>query len=169
MILHLVRHGRVMVERGRPAATWSLDPSGFDDVWALRDQLPQHAAWFTSPEPRAVETAQLLTDAPVGIIDALREQERGSGWVDDLPDAVRRAFAHPDEPAAPGWEPVAACRRRVVAAVRPVLAAHPADDVVLVGHGTAWTALVAELSGAEPDLERLLRLASPDVLRVEVA
>ncbi|MFB9313839.1 histidine phosphatase family protein [Nocardioides plantarum] len=166
--LHLVRHGRPLLERGRPAATWSLDPAGFDDVWALRERLPQHAAWYTSPEPKAVETAQLLTDAPVGIVEGLREQERGSAWVDDLPDAVRRAFAHPREPAAPGWEPMDTCRERVVGAVGPVLAAHPREDVVLVGHGTAWTALVAALTGAEPDLERWGRLAMPDVLRVDV-
>ena len=39
------------------------------------------------------------------------------------------------------------------AAVRRVLDVHAGEDVVLVGHGTAWTVLVAELTGAAPDLE----------------
>lgn len=167
MTLHLVRHGRPVVDPATPAATWSLDPAAYDAVWALRDRLPHRAAWFTSPEPKAVETAQLLTDSAVGIVEGLREHERGATWLDDFTGAVRRAFAHPSTPAVPGWEPLDACRERVVAAVGPILAAHPGEDVVLVGHGTAWTALVAALSGAEPDLARWATLGMPDVIRVE--
>ena len=37
-------------------------------------------------------------------------------------------------------------------AVAGILAAHPTDNVVLVGHGTAWTLLVSELTGRPPDL-----------------
>jgi broad specificity phosphatase PhoE len=44
-----------------------------------------------------------------------------------------------------------------------------AEDVVLVGHGTAWTLLVSELSGEPPDLERWARLAMPDVWVVDHA
>ncbi len=41
---------------------------------------------------------------------------------------------------------------------------HPDQDVVLVGHGTAWTVVAAALTGAEPDLDRWARLGMPDVL-----
>lgn len=168
MTLHLVRHGRPLVDRATPAHTWPLDPAGYDEVWALRDRLPQVAAWYTSPEPKAVETSQLLTDAQVGIVDDLREQSRGATWVDDLGAAVRRAFARASEPAVLGWEPLVDTERRVVAAVRPILAAHTGEDVVLVGHGTAWTALAAVLTGAPPDLDRWASLAMPDVVRVDL-
>lgn len=168
MTIHLVRHGRPVIDRHQPAATWSLDPAAYDDVWALRDRLPQGAAWFTSPEPKAVETAQLLTDGPVGIVDGLREQERRAGWVDDLAGAVRRAFERPDEPALTGWEPLAVTRVRVVGAVRPILAAHAGEDVVLVGHGTAWTVLAAELTSTPPDLDRWGALGMPGVITVEL-
>ncbi|MDO9457994.1 histidine phosphatase family protein [Nocardioides sp.] len=167
MTLHLVRHGRPLVDRAVPAHEWTLDPAAYDDVWALRDRLPSGASWYTSPEPKAVETAQLLTDAPVGIVDGLREHVRDGAWVDDLEDAVRRAFRHPDVPAEPGWEPLATCRGRVVATVGSVLAAHPGEDVVLVGHGTAWTVVVAALTDAPPDLDRWTRLAMPDVILVD--
>jgi len=69
--LFLVRHGRPVIERGRPAEEWQLDPSTYDDVWALREQLPTRAAWFSSPEPKALGTAQLLTDAAIGVLDGL--------------------------------------------------------------------------------------------------
>jgi broad specificity phosphatase PhoE len=162
--LFLVRHGRPLVDRDRPAHEWPLDPAGYDDVWALRDRLPAAAAFYSSPEPKALQTAQLLTDGEVGVVDGLREHRRDAGWVDDYDDAVRRAFADPDSAAVDGWEPLAACRDRVVAAVTPLLAAHGAEDVVLVGHGTSWTALVASLTGSVPDLDRWATLRMPDLL-----
>lgn len=48
-------------------------------------------------------------------------------------------------------------------AVRRILVAHPGDDVVLVGHGTAWTVLVAALTGRPPDLDAWAALRMPDV------
>jgi broad specificity phosphatase PhoE len=168
--LFLVRHGRPLVDRDRPAHAWELDPASYDDIWALREsgRLPERAAWFSSPEPKALATAELLTDGEVGVVDGLGEHRRESAeWVEDFEDAVRRAFAVPDAVAVPGWEPLSDCRDRVVGAVAPLLAAYDGEDVVLVGHGTAWTVLAAELTGSEPDLERWRRLSMPDVILVD--
>jgi broad specificity phosphatase PhoE len=167
--LHLVRHGRPLIERDRVPADWELDPAGFDDVWALREsgRLPEAAAWFCSPEPKAVGTSQLLTEGGVGIVGDLREHVRDSTeWSEDQEAVVRRAFAQPDLSAHPGWEPLTACRDRVLPAVRRILDVHTGEDVVLVGHGTAWTVVVAELTGSAPDLDRWASLAMPDVLVV---
>jgi len=166
--LHLVRHGRPLTDPSRPASEWELDPTGFDAVWALRERMPDRAAWFCSPEPKAVQTAQLLTDAQVGIVDELREHERAAGWIEDFEAVVRRAFAEPETGAAPGWEPLTVCRDRVVPAVRRILEVHDDHDVVLVGHGTAWTVLAAELTGSEPDLARWAALAMPDVITLSI-
>ena len=169
-MLHLVRHGRPMMVPGVPAAEWDLDPAAYDDVWALRSsgRIPARAAWLSSPEPKAIQTAGLLTDGEVGVVPDLREHERSGEWVDDSPAAVRRAFAEPDVPAVDGWEPLATCRDRVTRAVRLVLAQHPGDDVVLSGHGTAWTLVVADLTGQAPDLDRWAALAMPDVISLDV-
>ena len=170
MTLYLVRHGRPAIDTSRPAAEWELDPAGYDDVWALRasGRLPARAAWFCSPEPKAVQTAQLLTEGEVGVVDALREHVRDSaGWIDDFAAVVRRAFDEPDRPAHEGWEPLADCRDRVASAVRILMAEHRDTDLVLVGHGTAWTVLIAELTAAPPDLDRWQDLAMPDLLVVE--
>lgn len=169
MTLFLVRHGRPLVVPGTPAAEWDLDPAAYDDVWALRSsgRLPSRATWITSTEPKAVQTAQLLTDTEVGLLPDLREHERSGEWIEDFAGAVREAFAAPDRPAAPGWEPLAECRERVVPAVRRVLEVHGREDVVLVGHGTAWTLVVADLAGRAPDLERWSTLAMPDLITVE--
>ncbi|MDX6374023.1 MAG: hypothetical protein QOD98_3011 [Nocardioidaceae bacterium] len=171
MTLFLVRHGRPALDRSRPAHEWELDPAGFDDIWALRSsgRLPAHAAWFSSPEPKALATAELLTDGDVGVVDGLREHVRDSSeWVEDFDDAVRRAFAVPDAVAVPGWEPIVACRDRLVRAADGILSAAGDGDVVLVGHGTAWTVLAAVLTRTEPDLERWRALAMPDVITLDL-
>jgi broad specificity phosphatase PhoE len=169
--LFLVRHGRPLVDPAAAAATWPLDPASRGDVEALRDsgRLPTAASWFSSPEPKARATAALLTDLPVTVVEELTEQHRGAHWLesrDELEGAVRRAFERPEEAAVPGWEPLAATRDRVVPAVRRLRSTHE-GDLVLVGHGTAWTVLVAALTGRPPDLEAWRRLAMPDVWVVD--
>ena len=168
MTIFLVRHGRPLVEDDRPAAEWELDPAGFDHIWALREsgRLPRRALWFSSPERKARQTAELLTDTEVGVVDALREQLRGPAWVEDFETVVRAAFAHPEQSAYAGWESLATTRERVVNAVRLLREQHPGEDLVLVGHGTAWTLLVADLLGSEPDLDRWASLGLPDVIEV---
>ena len=170
MTLFLVRHGLPLIDLARPAHEWELDPAGYDDIWELRTsgRLPRRAAWFSSPEPKAMATAGLLTDGEVGVVDGLREHVRETTeWLEDFDDAVRRAFAVPDAVAVPGWEPLTVCRDRVVRAVEGILAAHPDTDVVLIGHGTAWTVLQAALTGREPDLDRWRALRVPDLIVVE--
>ncbi len=169
MSLYLVRHGRPLVRPDVPPHEWELDPAGYDDVWALREsgRIPPTDAWYSSPEPKATATAQLLTDRVVGVVPDLREHVRAStDWHDDFPAVVRRAFAEPDRAAHPGWEPLDRCRARVGRAVTGILSAHGDQDVVLVGHGTAWTVVVAELSGRPPDLDRWALLGMPDVIEV---
>lgn len=160
--LHLVRHGRPLVDPTQPAHAWPLDPAYADDVRALRPALPAGAGWLSSPEPKALETARLLADSAFTVVPDLREHERlTTAWLDDFEDVVRRAFADHDRPAYDGWEPLARTRRRVVAAAREVLWTEPGRDVVLVGHGTAWTLLRAALLGEEPDLAWWQGLAMP--------
>lgn len=154
---------------GAPAHAWELDPSGFDNVWALRQsgRLPSDAVWFCSPEPKAVTTAQLLTEGEVGIVENLREHVRDTAeWIEDFQAVVRRAFAQPHLSAFPGWEPLTACRERIRLAVSGILDVHAGEDLVLVGHGTAWTLLAAALTGSEPDLDRWADLRMPDVIVV---
>jgi len=66
-----------------------------------------------------------------------------------------------------GWEPLEECRARVTKAVAGILSAHAGEDVVLIGHGTAWTVLVSELTGTPPDLARWRDLGFPDLITVD--
>mgnify|MGYP003852005189 CR=1 FL=1 len=88
--------------------------------------------------------------------------------MDNFHETIVRAFDRPDTSAQEGWEPMDATRRRVVDEVRPLLTTCVDGDVVLVGHGTAWTLLVAELTGSAPDLDRWRALAMPDVITLDM-
>lgn len=161
--LHLVRHGRPLVDAAVPPTTWHLSPDAGAALGELRASgaLPEHGRWFSSPEPKAHESARLLTDSSVTVYDALGEVARPR-WLDDFPERVRRGFAEPDVPAAPGWETYTAARQRIARAVRKLRDGLDGVDVVVVGHGMALTLLVAELTGAPPDVGAWERLASPD-------
>jgi len=167
-MVFLVRHGRPLIDRSRPAHEWELDPAAYDDVWALRSsgRLPTGAAWFSSPEPKAVGTAELLHDGEVGVVDDLRELVR-TEWVDDMGPVIHRCFAEPERSPHSGWEPLAICQERVVRAVDGILAAHQDTEVVLVGHGTAWTVLAAALTGTQPNLDEWRALKMPDLMTVQ--
>jgi broad specificity phosphatase PhoE len=124
--------------------------------------------WFSSPEPKALATAQLLTETEVGVVDGLREHVRDStDWPDDFEGTVRRAYADPDAPAYDGWEPLAACQERAARAVEGIRSAHPDEEVVMVGHGTAWTLVVSALTRGPPDLDRWANLEMPDVIVID--
>lgn len=163
--LWLIRHGRPRIDPLEPPDAWPLEPDG-GAVAALREHLPRHAVWYSSPEPKAVGTARLLTAGQVVVVDDLREAVRPARWLDDasaFEAVVRRSLLVPDVPAADGWEPASATRARVEAAVRALLAIHDGGEVVLVGHGTAWTLLVASLTQQLPDLAAWATMRMPDL------
>jgi len=167
LAVHLVRHGRPLVDPSRPPSTWGLDPGHLDGVRALRagGALPLGARWVSSAEPKARETAAVLTASPVAVDDGLGEQSRPAGWLDDYAVRIHRSLVVQEAPAAPGWETAASARARVVEAVQrhaEGAARDGAADLVLVGHGTAWTLLVAAVTGRPVDLYAWERLQLPD-------
>lgn len=171
--LTLLRHGRPEVDPRAPAAGWRLSPDAVPDLKALRRSgvLPSGAAWWSSPEPKARATASALSDSPVRLVEDLREQERPAEWFDDASEftrLVRLSVMEPDVAARRGWEPAGHTQARVVAAVRRVVAEAAGTELVLVGHGTAWTLAVAALTGQPPDLAAWLGMAMPDHCTIDI-
>lgn len=167
--LTLVRHGRPAIAPALPPHRWELAADSADGIRAIAPVGDPAAAWFSSPEPKALGTATLLAPATVEVVADLREAERTAAWMDDPEQfraVVRRAFQRPQAPALPGWEPLASCRARVAAVVRGLL--DRSRPTVLVGHGTAWTLLVAELTGQPPDLDAWAAMPLPAVAQLEV-
>jgi broad specificity phosphatase PhoE len=159
------------MDHDHPASDWHLDPAAEHLVRELRGsgRLPTDAHWYVSPEPKARETAALLTDAPVEVVEALREQVRlHVGWIDDFEGVLAAAFAQPGRPAYDGWEPLAATRERVGTVVRDLLRRHPSGDLVIVGHGTSLALVAAELTGTEVDPRAPAAMGFPDVVTVQM-
>lgn len=170
--VHLVRHGLPLVDTEAAASSWALDPAGARAVRDLRTsgRLPDRATWFCSPEPKARETARILTDDTIEVVDGLREQVRlHVGWIDDFDVVLADAFARPERPAYEGWEPLDATRRRAADAVRGLLHEHPKGDLVLVGHGTSLALVAAELTGTPVNPLAPAAMGFPDVVTIEMS
>ena len=170
--VHLVRHGLPLVDTDAAAASWALDPAGAGTIRELRrsGRLPDRATWFSSPEPKARETARMLTGGPVEVVDALREQVRlHVGWIEDFDGVLAEAFAHPERPAYDGWEPLDATRRRAADAVRNLMREHPTGDLVLVGHGTSLALVAAELTGTPVNPYAPAAMGFPDVVTIRMS
>ena len=169
--VHLVRHGSPLVDHEHAPSDWHLDPAGVDRVRSLADsaRLPTRATWFSSPEPKARETARILTDRPVTVVAGLREQVRlHVGRIADFPGVLGEAFARPARPAYDGWEALDATRARAARTVRDLLREHPRGDIVLVGHATHLALVVEELTGAAADPAAVNAMAMPDVLSIRM-
>lgn len=171
-MLHLVRHGPPVIEPVQPASSWQLDESKIAELERLRthvDASARTAAWFTFDEPKAIATARSLTDGDVEVEPALREAARDDWYArhEDFRSAVLHAFERPSRPGRPGWEPLDHVRTRVSAAVAGIVG-RTRTDVVLVGHGTAWTLLVSEITGTPPDVTSWLALRTPDLCSLDL-
>ncbi|HET9501039.1 MAG TPA: histidine phosphatase family protein [Marmoricola sp.] len=164
MGLFLVRHAEPEIDPTREASTWGLAPGAEEQLTAIGRQLPADARHFCSPEPKAIATARMLTPEPVEVVADLREHERGPAWIDDYDGTVMRALLRPIEAAHEGWATCFRTQQRVVAAVQRLLDRLPGKDLVLVGHGIAWTLLVAEFTDSEPDPELWAGLGMPDLV-----
>jgi len=177
MHVHLVRHGLPTIDPATPAASWALDLAADVEIGLLRASgvLPESGRWLSSVEPKALATGrQLSPDRRCGTVEGLHEAGRPADWLsrEEFTEAVRRSFAHPQAPARKGWEPLIEVGARVAAAAGAVIndARHAeATDVVLVGHGTAWTLLVSALTGQAPDLDAWEHLSMPDHCCIDVA
>ncbi len=165
-MLLVIRHARTRKDRDRPAEEWGLDPAGLDEMRAGASawDWPAVRHWYSSPEPKAVATARLLTSTPVEVVDDLRELRRGA-WSDEYDEVVRRLFARTAESPAPGWEPGHEAVQRFDSALRGLARRHPGEDVAVVTHGLVLSLWRARLAGADRvDLSDWRSLAFPDLL-----
>jgi broad specificity phosphatase PhoE len=127
-----VRHAQVAVDLERPASTWQLSPEGHASAEELAMRLAPVARVLSSPEPKAVATAEPLarrSGVEVEVDDRLREVERAA----NLPDveshrtAVRAYLGGAD---VEGWEERSRARTRFAAALDGV------EDAAVVTHAT---------------------------------
>jgi broad specificity phosphatase PhoE len=168
--LYLIRHGKADRRSGREtetprglAADAPLDPTGRDQAAVLAKRLrkmPTPAAIYCSTLTRARETIAPYveaTGAEVTYLDDLSEWHGGE-W--EFKEFEELLVEHPEIPRrillqdplfhlAPGGEPFASVRTRVVDAIEAALAAHPDGDLWVVCHGGVINAYVGWVLGIE--------------------
>ncbi len=153
--LWLVRHGESTWNADRRVQGWANPPLTERGAWQARQvaarlgKLDEVAALYTSPQVRAIQTAEAIAAATgiAPIVDArLREhgmgQATGHTWseISDLwPHLLE--YAHRGEavrPHIPKTEPEEDFYARVEAVFDEFIARHEAGDVVIVAHGGAF-------------------------------
>ena len=171
--LILVRHGRPAIDPDTPPPTWSLCPDGREAVAKLALKLAAFApsAIASSPEPKAVETAEIIAETlglKVELDAGLHEHKRPAlafGAEEAFRARIAEVFAEPTKPIAGGESVAQACERLAKA-----LAEHPARPLVAVTHGTVLSHYVARSLGLDAhDLWRSLHTPDAFVLDADGA
>ncbi len=155
--LILVKHSVPNMLPTVPAPDWRLSAVGVARCATLAERLrPFDAPTIASSvEPKAVETANLIGEhlgLPVQLVEGLHEHDRRDTpllAVAAFETAIAALFARPHVLVF-GRETAAGALARFDSAVQDVLAAaRPADDVVVVSHGTVISLFVAAHSGTD--------------------
>lgn len=153
--LTLVKHARPEKLDGVDSHEWPLSPQGRDDVRRLVAQLAgnKYAAVISSPEPKAAETAALLSEAfslDFSTHEGLAEHDRSNVPLMKTPEfvsAIANFFSKPAQLVL-GKETAKHALKRFEQAMDATLAAHPEGDLLIVSHGTVlalWLGTYAQI------------------------
>ncbi|HZG68717.1 MAG TPA: histidine phosphatase family protein [Herpetosiphonaceae bacterium] len=155
--LLLIKHSAPEIVPSQPARLWTLSATGRARCSALARHLGAYApaTIVASTEPKAAETAQLISEAlrkSWYSVEGLHEHDRSN--VPFLSSAefeatMARFFAEPDRLVF-GRETADAARDRFSRAIMEVLQRHPQDDLAVVAHGTVITLFVAQTNSIDP-------------------
>jgi broad specificity phosphatase PhoE len=153
-MLWFVRHAAVELELDRPASTWQLTEDGRAEAEAIAVRLAPVRRVLSSPEPKALGTAEPLavrSGVQIEVDPRLREVRREA----NLPDygahreAVRRYL---EGELVAGWEPADDARARFAEVLEGL------DDAAVVTHATVLSLFLGY------GFEQWGRIALPDVI-----
>jgi broad specificity phosphatase PhoE len=165
--IHLVRHAETAPDPQRPPASWDLTAAGHAAAASLKGVLP--ALVFSSPEPKALQTARHLTDMPVETIGAFAEHRTDTGAFlssGDFALSVERYFGDRENRV---WgdshsETSARFRAGLMEAIsRP----DGAERCTIVSHGRILCSFLGSLT-ATSGYELWKQLTMPTVIRLAV-
>ena len=149
-----ISHPQVRIDPQVPVPDWSLS-----DIGRARAVTAAALAWarqlrriVSSPERKAIETAEILAEASgvkVEIAATSHEIDRSAtGYLshDEHEEAANQFFAHPEQ-SYRGWEKAVDAQARIMAAIAHIMEEHdPALPVAFVGHGGVGTLLKCSLA-----------------------
>ena len=152
--LIFITHPEVVVDPDRAITDWGLSDSGRQrtEAFASSGSLENVSAFWSSPERKAYETAEILTNARdlgIEIDPRLAENDRSAtGFLPpDRFEAVANAFFENPNQSVHGWERAKDAQERIASATRDILADHHLGDLAIVSHGAVGTLLLCHLRG----------------------
>lgn len=155
--LILVRHSISWQQPGISSHTWPLTDEGRARCVGLAAQLARYApaAIVSSPEPKALQTAQLLAehlhidlDTEAGLHEHLRTGAAYLGHA-EFQATISRLLSQPGELVF-GEETGDQAADRFSAAVEAVQARYTGQSVVIVTHATVMSLYLARVSQIDP-------------------
>jgi broad specificity phosphatase PhoE len=170
--LILIKHAPPQVEAGVSSHEWKLSAAGREKAAALAERLRPHAPSivFTSDEPKAMETAEIVAAAlkvQHEVAPDLHEHDRSNVpqmQTREFISSMALFFKKPDELVL-GLETAEQAQRRVTVAIDRILTQHEDGDIAIVTHGTVLALYLAPmLEGDAFDLWRRMGLPSYVVL-----
>jgi broad specificity phosphatase PhoE len=176
--LILVKHSLPEILAEIPASEWHLSAEGRQRCQELADELAEHDPdlIFSSPEPKAQETAQIIAQQlvkPLFIVTGLHEHERNTVRFtneEQFITSVKEVYEQPDALVF-GEETAAQALKRFSSAVDQLISQNRDQNLVVVSHGTVITLFVANNCDIEPfpfwsrlDLPSFVVLSLPDLV-----
>jgi len=166
--LILIKHASPQQEAGVSSHDWKLSPAGREKAASLAERLRPHApaVVYSSDEPKAVETAEIVAAAlgvPHEVADDLHEHDRSN--VPQMPtrefiSSMALFFKKPAELVL-GRETAEQARQRIRRAIDEIVSRDSTRDVAIVTHGTVLALYLAQVIGGDPfDLWRRMGLPS---------
>ncbi len=152
--LILVKHSLPDVVENVPAREWHLSIRGRSRAVQLADRLLPYVPEliFSSVEPKAAETAQIIAEKyklDFHTVENLHEHDRsGVSYLskDKFQNSVREFFRNPDTLIF-GKETANEAHSRFSKAVHSILMMHPKKTIVLVAHGTVISLFISRFTG----------------------
>lgn len=152
----LVKHSVPEIIPTVPAKEWRLSQTGQIRCAALAEKLESFSpdVIFSSIEPKAVETAQIITkrlNKPFSIVDDLQEHDRTNiGMLEkmEFESKVKEFFENP-EILVFGRETAIQSLTRFSKALSSIESEHPDKNIVVVAHGTVITLFVSKFNTVE--------------------
>jgi broad specificity phosphatase PhoE len=165
--LIFVRHSIPEIRKDLPARKWQLSEEGRRRANRLAERLLHHQPEivFTSAEPKAMETAEILAarfQLSVRVMDHLYEHQRiliPYLSEQEFEAAVREFFEKPDMLVF-GSETADQAHERFSSSVDSILSENDNSKIAIVSHGTVISLFVSRLTG-QPGFELWSQLGLP--------
>lgn len=161
LAIYLVRHAETLPDPDRPSPSWDITAAGHSAASSLKGLLPRPV--FSSPEPKAMQTARHLAAGPITCIEEFREHRNGQGtWMSsaDFASAAERYFRAP-EGRVWGDSCAETADRFDIGLKRAIALSGEAEGCTIVSHGRILSSFLGQLTETSGyELWKLLTMPS---------